>query len=95
MRGRYLLTNNSSIAVMRQALGFTLYTRILSRLEKTISKRYPDLNKFYNYSFSSVFARFTAMIFEAPLTLLKTRVELMSSPSILVEVKRMMVSPLK
>lgn len=68
---------------------------MLAQLETNISKKYPDLHKFFNYSFSSVVAKFTAMIFEAPLTLLKTRVELVSSPSVLAEFKRIMVSPLK
>jgi hypothetical protein len=68
---------------------------MLTVLETNISKRYPELHKFFNYSFSSVLAKFTAMIFEAPLTLLKTRVELMSSPSVLAEFKQIMVSPLR
>jgi hypothetical protein len=47
---------------------------MLTRLEKGISAAYPELHKIFNYSFSSVLAKFTAMLFEAPLTLLKTRV---------------------
>jgi hypothetical protein len=65
---------SSSIAVTRQAYGFTLYTQLLTRLENKISRSYPELHKIFNYSFSSLLAKFTAMVFEAPLTLLKTRV---------------------
>lgn len=72
----------SSIAVTRQAYGFTLYTQLLTRLENKISKKFPSLNKIFNYSVSSVTAKLIAMIFESPLTLLKTRVECVASTSI-------------
>jgi hypothetical protein len=47
---------------------------MLTHLENRISRTYPEMHKIFNYSFSSVLAKFTAMVFEAPLTLLKTRV---------------------
>lgn len=63
----------SSVAVIRQAYGFTVYTQLLSYFENHIARTH-RINKFLNYSISAVTAKLMAMIFEAPLTLLKTRV---------------------
>jgi hypothetical protein len=64
----------SSLAVVRQAYGFTTYTQLLAYFENWISKSNKKINKFLNYSVSAVSAKLLAMIFEAPLTLIKTRV---------------------
>ena len=53
------------------------------------------MNKYVNYSLSAVFAKLIAMIFEAPLTLLKTRMEKLSHYTIMDEIKIIMKSPLK
>lgn len=66
---------------------------MLSRFENHFSKTYPSTNKFIKYSLSAVPAKLAAMIFEAPLSLLKTRVECMNSNSILEEVKYIMKRP--
>lgn len=73
----------SSLAAARQAFGFILYTQFLQRNEQFITQQFPHLNKYFNYSVSSVTAKLIAMVFEAPLTLLKTRVERISSRNIL------------
>ena len=85
----------SSLAITRQAFGFTLYTHYLSRIEKYISKYYPSVNKFCNYSFSAVVSKLLAMVFESPLTVLKTRVEYVNSKSVLEEFKQLLKSPMR
>ena len=64
-----------SLAVLKQAYGFTIYVSLLDTLIKYVDASYPGLNKFFNFSITSVSSKFIAMFFEAPLTLLKTRRE--------------------
>ena len=88
------LSLSSSVAVIRQAYGFTVYTQLLSYLENHIARTH-RINKFLNYSISAVSAKLMAMVFEAPLTLLKTRVELVSSRTLLEEFNIIANSPLR
>lgn len=53
----------SSIAVARQAYGFTVYTQLLARLENQMANAFPNFNKVYHYSVSSVTAKLIAMVF--------------------------------
>lgn len=71
----------SSLAVIRQAYGFTIYTNLIQIFNTKIETDVPFMNKFFKYSLSSVSAKFIAMIFEAPLTLMKTRLEANPSSS--------------
>lgn len=62
-----------SLAVIRQGYGFTLYTSMIAYLNKQL-ETVQGFNKYYKYSVAACVAKWTAMLFEAPLTLLKTRV---------------------
>lgn len=53
------------------------------------------MNKFFKYSMSAVFAKYIAMIFEAPLTLMKTRLEANPFSSFRKEVKVILENPVK
>ena len=64
-----------SLAVTRQAYGFTIYTNLIQVFNTKIENDAPSINKFFKYSMSAVTAKYIAMIFEAPLTLMKTRLE--------------------
>ena len=65
----------SSLAVVRQAYGFTIYTNLINVFNTKLETDAPLMNKFYKYSLSAVMAKYIAMIFESPLTLMKTRLE--------------------
>ena len=62
-----------SLAVVRQAYGFTIYTNLIQVFNKKIENDAPLMNKYFKYSMSAVFAKYIAMVFESPLTLMKTR----------------------
>lgn len=61
-----------TLAVVRQGYGFTIYTTMISQLNRQLDI-HTELNKYYKYSLAAFFGKMTAMFFEAPLTLLKTR----------------------
>lgn len=71
-----------SLAVVRQAYGFTLYTHLINVFNTKIETDLPLMNKFFKYSLSAVSAKYIAMVFEAPLTLMKTRLEANPNSSI-------------
>lgn len=85
----------SYLAVVRQAYGFTLYTTMLRHYESHLSSIFPKINKYVNYSISAVSAKLVAMIFQAPITLLKTRIEKISSASIMEEINIIMKNPMR
>ena len=85
----------SSLAVIRQAYGFTLYTTMLKQYESHMLTTFPNINKYVNYSISAVSAKFVAMVFEAPLTLLKTKVERISSRNTMEELRTIFNNPMK
>jgi predicted thioredoxin/glutaredoxin len=68
---------------------------MLKHYESHLSTTFPKINKYVNYSISAVSAKLVAMIFEAPLTLLKTRVERISSKSVMEEAKIILRNPMK
>lgn len=68
-----------SLAAFKQAYGFTIYTTLLDVLRKYADGNFPHLNKYLNYSVTSLSSKFIAMLFEAPITLLKTRLEWLGS----------------
>lgn len=70
-----------TIAVVRQGYGFTIYTTIIDFLNSSLSDL-THVNKYYRYSIAAGVGKTLAMMFEAPLTLLKTRLELISSDSL-------------
>ena len=53
------------------------------------------MNKFFKYSMSAVFAKYIAMVFESPLTLMKTRLEANPLSSISQELKIILENPVK
>jgi len=71
-----------SIAVIRQAYGFSIYTNLITLFNNKIESDVLVMNKFIKYSMSAVTAKYCAMIFEAPLTLVKTRLEANPSSNI-------------
>lgn len=70
-----------TLAVIRQAYGFTIYTGIISFLNQKLDC-YTNINKYYRYSIAALVGKMSAMVFEAPLTLLKTRMEVVSDSTI-------------
>jgi hypothetical protein len=50
-----------SLAVLRQAYGFTAYIQLLDYFEKYLNKAFYSLNKYVGYSLSSVAAKTIAM----------------------------------
>lgn len=62
-----------SLAVLRQGYGFTVYTSMLTNLNKELDQ-FNSINKYYRYSIAAFLSKAAAMVLEAPLTLLKTRV---------------------
>ena len=84
-----------SLAVVRQAYGFTIYTNLIQVFNTKIESDAPQLNKFLKYSMSAVFAKYIAMIFEAPLTLMKTRLEANLASCFRQELKIIMENPVK
>lgn len=84
-----------SLAVVRQAYGFTIYTNLIQVFNAKIENDLPLINKFFKYSMSAVSAKYIAMIFEAPLTLMKTRLEANQSSSFSQELKVIMENPVK
>ena len=81
-----------TIAVVRQGYGFTIYTTIIDQLNTTLDGL-TDFNKYYRYSIAAGVGKTAAMMFEAPLTLLKTRLELISSDSLGKEVSYIIKNP--
>ena len=55
----------------------------------------PNINKYVNYSISAVTAKIIAMTIEAPITLIKTRVEKIGSSNIMEEFKYILSNPSK
>ena len=53
----------SSLAVIRQAFGFTIYTNLIQIFNTKIESDIPVINKFLKYSLSAVSAKYIAMIF--------------------------------
>jgi solute carrier family 25, member 38 len=81
--------------VLRQAYGFTVYTQLLKYLESQVAISFPGFNKYAKYSVSAVSAKLVAMVLEAPLTLLKTRVERLSNRTTSQEIKLIIQDPLR
>jgi len=52
-----------SLAVVRQAYGFTIYTNLINQFNMKIENDAPYMNKFFKYSMSAVLAKYIAMIF--------------------------------
>ena len=52
-----------SLAVVRQAYGFTIYTNLIEVFNQKITTDIPLMNKFIKYSLSAVSAKYIAMIF--------------------------------
>jgi hypothetical protein len=52
-----------SIAVIRQAYGFSIYTNLITLFNNKIESDIPLMNKFLKYSMSAVTAKYCAMIF--------------------------------
>ena len=67
-----------TIAVVRQGYGFTIYTTMIDQLNNSMGDL-THINKYYRYSVAATIGKTIAMMFEAPLTLVKTRLELISS----------------
>lgn len=74
--GQYM--RGGTLAVVRQGYGFAIYTSMISQFNQYLDE-YTNLSKYYKYSIAAFFGKMTAMFFEAPLTLLKTRMEVVSS----------------
>jgi len=53
----------SSLAVIRQAFGFTIYNNLIQVFNTKIESDVPMVNKFLKYSLSSISAKYIAMIF--------------------------------
>jgi hypothetical protein len=70
-----------TVAVVRQGYGFTIYTSAIDFLNRSL-ENLEMLNKYYRYSISAGVGKSIAMMFEAPLTLLKTRIEVVSSTTL-------------
>lgn len=70
-----------TLAVVRQGFGFTIYTSMIDLLNKELDT-FTSINKYYKYSISAFVGKLTAMFFESPLTLLKTRMEVVSDSTI-------------
>lgn len=81
-----------TLAVIRQGYGFTIYTSIISYLNKELDSL-DSINKYYKYSIAAFVGKMTAMFFESPLTLLKTRMEVVSDSTIRHEIKEIMKNP--
>ena len=60
--GWKMYMRGASLAVVRQAYGFTIYILVLEKMQKALSTKVPELNKYFNYTFSSVSSKFIAMI---------------------------------
>ena len=52
----------SSLAVIRQAFGFTVYMQLLTYYEKYLITNFAGLNKYVNYSVSAVCAKLIAIV---------------------------------
>lgn len=70
-----------SLAMIRQGYGFTIYTSLISEINGALDQ-FSHINKYYRYSFAAFVSKWAAMTFEAPLTLLKTRMEVINSNSL-------------
>ena len=81
-----------TIAVIRQGYGFTIYTTIIEFLNSYL-ERMTNVNKYYRYSIAALTGKSIAMLFEAPLTLLKTRLEVVTSNSLKKEVSEILKKP--
>lgn len=84
-----------SLAVLRQSYGFAIYTGMIQYLNSNIENNFPNVNKHVKYSVAAVTGKLTAMMFEAPLTLLKTRLEVISSTTFSQELKRFSKNPVE
>ena len=62
----------STLAMVRQGFGFAIYTSLITEFNQLLQ---PHHHKLITYSLSSISAKLIAMVLEAPLTLLKTRME--------------------
>lgn len=82
----------STLAVLRQGYGFTVYTTMLNEINRTLES-FSSINKYYRFSVAAFLSKATAMSFEAPLTLLKTRVEMLNSVSIKSELLEIFKKP--
>lgn len=80
-RGWRQYMRGATLAVIRQAYGFTIYTGVISFLNQKLDY-YTSINKYYRYSIAALVGKMSAMVFEAPLTLLKTRMEVVSDSTI-------------
>ena len=62
--------------MVRQAFGFAIYTSIINAINQHLST---TNYKFWQYSTAAIIGKIVAMSLESPLTLLKTRMEIISS----------------
>ena len=85
-RGWTQYMRGGTLAVVRQGYGFTIYTSIIRCLNKELDT-ITNINKYYKYSISAFVGKMIAMLFESPLTLLKTRMEVVSNSTIRQEIK--------
>ena len=81
-----------TIAVIRQGYGFTIYTTVIDVLGSYLESL-TNVNKYYRYSIAALTGKSVAMLFEAPLTLIKTRLEVVSSNSLKKEVSEILKNP--
>jgi hypothetical protein len=82
-----------TVAVVRQGYGFTIYTSVIDLLNRRF-ENLEMLNKYYRYSIAAGVGKSIAMMFEAPLTLLKTRIEVVSSATLKQELQTIMANPM-
>lgn len=92
MNGWLTYMKGGSLAVLRQGYGFTIYTSMLKGMNKRLDQ-FSNVNKYYRYSIAAFVSKWAAMAFEAPLTLLKTRVEMLNSSSIRSELSEILKKP--
>lgn len=80
-RGWKQYMRGGTLAVVRQGYGFTIYTSMISYMNRELDA-ISSINKYYKYSISAFVGKLVAMFFESPLTLLKTRMEVVSNRTI-------------
>ena len=77
--------------MVRQAYGFAIYTSIINAINQHLST---TNYKFWQYSTAAIVGKIIAMTLESPLTLLKTRREIISSrKTISEEITSLMKNP--
>jgi hypothetical protein len=64
--------------MLRQGLGFMIYSNSIQFFNQLLSNHL-NINRFIIYSISSVISKIIAMVLEAPLSMLKTRIEVINS----------------